>query len=331
MEQDFYSILGITDDEKSLEFKEFQKVLKSKYKKLAVQYHPDKNPDNKEAEEKFKQISEAYDTLSDQEKKQNYDFQQNMSNFTSFGDFFNFGVRKEKGSDIYINLNVTLEQIYKQIKIDIKYNKKYPCSHCKGTGEEDGVIHYCPVCNGKGFISEEHRHLHGIFASRTVCPHCQGSGRVIKNPCLYCHGEKMESKITSMEFQLRNTIFNGMQIAIQGQGNLPISKDGIPGDLIISFYIKEHEYFKIINNCLVREEEVDVVDCLLGCKIKVKTISGGERTLDIPELTKDNTQYSFYEDGMWGRPYIVVVKYKMPNKLTEKQQELLKEFKKETN
>ena len=90
MEQDFYSILGITDDEKSLEFKEFQKVLKSKYKKLAVQYHPDKNPDNKEAEEKFKQISEAYDTLSDQEKKQNYDFQQNMSNFTSFGDFFNF-------------------------------------------------------------------------------------------------------------------------------------------------------------------------------------------------------------------------------------------------
>lgn len=347
MAKNYYDILGITEEEKKLPNDEFKKILKKKYKPLALQFHPDKNPGNKEAEEKFKEVAEAYEILSDNEKRQKYDFEQTGGGFSAFSGFdmsdFGFGFnpfasgfgnhqqRVEKGSDIHLNLNVTLQDIYEGKNIDIKYDKKIPCSHCNGTGAEGGKVKRCPTCGGTGMVTRTEMRGNMHFMSQSPCPDCHGKGETYEKMCPHCHGSGFENNKTSLRMNIPKEAFDGAQMMMQGHGNLPRSKNGVPGNLIINFKVKPDDYFKVQNGAITHDEYIDVIDCLIGCNRKIKTISGKEYNINIPELTEEGKKFIFHEGGMWNKPYTVYVKYKLPKKLTDKQRELLNEFKKEIN
>ena len=247
MAKDFYEILEITEEEKKLPFEEFKKILKRNYKKLALKYHPDKNPGNKEAEEKFKEISEANDTLSDEKKKQEYDMRQQgfggFGGFSGFGgfDFNDFGFggfsrrqQVERGNDIYVNVDVTLEQVYKMDELNFKYTKKVPCGKCNGTGAEGGKITYCTHCGGTGMISETKVQGNTIYTTQKPCPHCYGTGKIIDKHCKDCNGTGFEKIKSDIKIKIPAGVYDGAQIMIEKNGDLPRSKNGIPGNLISS-------------------------------------------------------------------------------------------------
>jgi molecular chaperone DnaJ len=340
MAKNYYEILGVDENVKPDE-------LRKVYRKLSLQYHPDRNPDNKEAEEKFKEISEAYDVLSDEEKRKKYDFERKVGSngggfnpfggfgeggFGGFSDFFNgFGRRQqvEKGNDVYLNVNVSLEDIYNKKYVKISYNKHIPCHFCDGTGAEGGKVKTCTHCNGSGMISNTQVHGNTIYTSQSPCPTCHGQGKIIEKKCTHCNGNGFENTKAYFEFNIPEGAFDGANVMVEGKGDLPKSPNGIPGNLILIFHIKPHDYFKVTNDGLVHEEYVPISECLLGCKKTVKTIDGKSNVIDIPELTENGKRITFRDKGMWGKPYTVIVKYKLPKKLTDKQKELLKEFGKE--
>jgi molecular chaperone DnaJ len=319
--------------------------IKKSYKKLARQYHPDLNPNDKESEEKFREIVEAYETLSDEEKRKEYDWKQSVGSrgfdsfgFSNFGDFsgfggfegFNFSKRVERGDDIHVDVDVTIEEIYHKKEITFKYSKKIPCKKCNGNGAEDNSIRTCPVCNGKGSVIETHVSGNTIYQTQHHCYHCNGKGTIIDNPCKECNGSGFEVEETTGKLTLKN-LYDNSTIRIQGKGSYPKDKNGISGDLYVTFHIKKDDYFTIENGYLVRYEEVAIEDCLLGCERIVRTVNGDEKTIILEELTENNKQFIFNDCGMWNKPYIVVIKHKLPQSLTDKQKELLKEFKNEQN
>lgn len=332
MKKNYYEILGV---DKSATADE----IKKKYRKLSLKYHPDKNPDNKEAEEKFKDIAEAYGVLSDNEKRQKYDLEQSgqfggfdgwdMFRNQGFSSFFNnFGrqQRVEHGNDVYVNVNVSLQDIFNGKTGKIKYTRHEPCHFCNGTGAENGKVKVCPTCNGKGVLSETKIQGNSMFTTQSVCPSCRGKGNIAEKNCTHCNGNGLEANKATIEFKIPNEAFDGATMLMSGYGDLPRTSNGIPGNLIITFHIAPDNYYRVVNNNLVHDEFVPLVDCLLGCKRTIKTIDGQERTIDIPELTEDGKSFVFNDVGMWGKPYTVFIKHQMPTKLTKKQKDLLKEF-----
>lgn len=334
--KNYYDILGVdknvTDDE-----------LKRVYKKLALLFHPDRNPDDKDAEEKFKDIAEAYSVLSDKDKRKQYDLEQSMKNgsfnpFAGFGggfsDFFGgFGKQRtfERGNDVYINVDVTLQDIYNSNKIKVKYNKNVPCHFCNGTGSESGKTKTCHICNGTGMISRTQVNGNIMYTTQSPCSECHGTGQIIEKHCASCNGSGFEKNESIIEFNVPNNVFENAKMPLNGYGDLPKSKNGFPGDLIINFHIKQDEYFKVSNGNLLHIEYVPFTECLLGSKRTIKTINGKELKIDIPELTEHGKKYVFEEYGMWGKPYTVIVRYELPKKLTKKQKQLLEKFEKENN
>ena len=336
MEKNYYEILGV--DKKAT-----QDEIKKSYRKLSIKYHPDKNPGNKEAEDKFKEIAEAYSVLSNKEKREEYDFKQDLkmnggfdpfANFRNSGhysDFFSgFGGRQqqtiERGGDVYVNVNVSLKDIYNNKNGKINYTKHIPCHHCNGTGAEDGKVKICPNCNGQGIIRDTKIQGNTMFTTQHICPTCQGNGKIAEKKCKHCNGKGLETTKTSVEFQIPSEVFDGASMLMEGYGDLPKTSNGIPGNLIVVFHITQDNYFRVSNKNLVHDEYVPISDCLLGCKRTIKTIDGKERVIDIPELTEDGKTFTFNDVGMWGKPYTVFIKYKMPEKLSEKQKDLLKQF-----
>lgn len=337
MEKNYYEILGVDKNAT-------QEEIKKTYRKLSIKYHPDKNPGNKEAEEKFKEIAEAYSILSNEEKRKKYDFELEMktkggfnpfSNFHSgFGDFFSgFGRQQpiERGGDIYVNVNVSLQDIYNNKNGKINYTKHIPCHHCNGTGAENGNVKTCTVCHGRGIITETKTQGNTMFTTQHICPTCQGKGTIAEKLCKHCNGKGLETTKDSVEFKIPSEVFDGASMMMEGYGDLPKTSNGMPGNLIIVFHISPDDYFRVSNKNLVHDEFVPIADCLLGCKRTIKTIDGKERTIDIPELAIDGTRFTFNDVGMWGKPYTVFIKYKMPEKLNNKQKDLLKKFREETN
>lgn len=337
MAKNYYEILGVDSKATADE-------IKKAYRKLSIKYHPDKNPDNKEAEEKFKEIAEAYSVLSNEEKRKKYDWEQtigggenggdawDMFRNRGFSDFFNgFGRQQapiERGNDIYVNVNVSLQDIYNQKTGAIKYTKHVPCHFCNGTGAEDGKVKYCTTCNGTGVVSSTKVQGNTIFTSQSPCPTCGGRGKIPEKACAHCNGTGFEATKGNVEFTIPNGVFEGATMLMEGLGDLPKTSNGIPGNLIIVFHIHKDEYFRVSNGNLVHDEFVPFTECLLGCKRTIKTIDGKERTIEIPELTSDNTRYTFDDVGMWGKPYTVFIRYELPSKLTKKQKDLLKELNK---
>lgn len=352
MEKDFYDILGLSEEEKSLQGKEFEKVLKDKYKKLALKWHPDKfstksEEERKNAEEKFKDISEAYNTLSDEKKRQQYDFQNGNfggGGFSPFGDddfadpfgFFRHANtnRVQKAESISIAITLTLKELYHGVEREVTYNRFVPCHHCNGSGSEDGKKEKCTYCNGTGVISQT-THFGNIQTIRsTPCTHCKGTGIKITKPCTKCGGSGTELQRITQTIKIEPGTLPGMKLVLEGGGSI---KDGyIPGDLIIKVLSDPNDRYKLNNQGDVIEEiEVPFIDAILGTDVTVEFLSGKKEKLKLKELTPDGFTYTYYNKGFprqslfnnGGTSHIMKVKYKYPSKLTSKQRELLKKIK----
>jgi molecular chaperone DnaJ len=357
--KDYYEILGITEEEKKLSQSEFEKVLKKKYRSSALKYHPDRwangsDEEKKDAEQKFKEVAEANEVLSDPQKRQMYDnggfnfngegfdpfemFRNMSSGFGGFDDMFNmFGNRRQrvnKGSNIQTQITITLEEAFKGGHHKVNITRQKPCVHCNGTGSADGKPSVCPHCNGSGMISKMQQMGPGSYQMiQSVCPHCKGSGKNIVTPCSKCKGTGIETETVIETINVPSGISDGMIINIPSMGNAP-QGGGVNGDLHVIVRVKSDPYFirpDEIN--LIHYDEVPFNECLLGFKKVYKTIDGGTVIVEAPELTPHGESFIFKGKGMPhpNNPnivgdYAVVINHKLPNKLTEEQKKKLKDF-----
>ena len=308
--RDYYEVLGVSKDASADE-------IKRAYRKMAIKYHPDKNPGNKEAEEKFKEAAEAYDVLSDTEKRQKYDqFGHSMGPqgfggaggfggggmsmediFSHFGDIFGgrfgggfsggFGggyseggrahPRTNKGTDLRVTVKVTLKDILNGVTKKLKIPRLVACEHCKGTGAKDGTaFKTCQRCHGSGYIRTVQQTFLGAMESETVCPDCNGEGKIISEPCQYCNGSGVEKKTEVVEFTIPAGVEDGMTLTLRGQGNAP-RHGGINGDLLI--VIQEEKDPNLIRdeNDLIYNLMLDFPTAALGGDAEVPTIEGRAR------------------------------------------------------
>lgn len=300
--RDFYEVLGVNRTAKVEE-------IKKAYRKLAIKYHPDKNPGNKEAEEKFKEIAEAYAILSDPEKRRRYDQfghagMQGHANYGfdfndfdladalrqfmeegfgfGFGDIFGGGGRgrshrrhvNRKGSDLQIKLRLTLEEIATGVTKKIKVKKKVPCPECNGTGSAKySRTVVCPVCHGSGEVRQVSRSLFGQFVNVTTCSRCNGEGQIIENPCHTCHGTGVIDGTKTIEVQIPAGVSTGNYISLKGEGNAGV-RGGQAGDLIVHIEELPHEYFQRQGDDVILVLPIAFTTAALGGMVEVPTLTG---------------------------------------------------------
>lgn len=305
--RDYYEVLGVAKTATPEE-------LKKAYRKLAIKYHPDKNPGNKEAEEKFKEAAEAYDVLSDPEKRQKYDqFGHNMGPqgfpggggfsaggftmediFSQFGDIFGghggfdmggFGSaaggrprkRQRRGDDLRITLKLTLEDIAKGVSKTLKLRAFAKCDHCNGTGAKDGTAFVtCPTCHGSGTVMRTQQTIFGMSQSAAVCPECNGDGKIIKENCTYCNGTGVQHKEQVVSFNIPAGVADGMTLTVKGKGNAPMH-GGVNGDLLVVIEEIKHPELIRDGNDVVYNLMLDFPTAALGGSVEVPTIGGRAR------------------------------------------------------
>ncbi len=342
----YYELLEISrDSDKS--------TIKKAYRKLAMKYHPDKNPGDQEAEEKFKAINEAYQVLSDDEKRSIYDrygkagleghgqggFSGGFNGFDDlssvfeemFGGFGGGGRRRSQQKTYKYNLDteitVTLEfnEAIFGTKKDIKYKYKKACSHCKGTGAKGGKLSVCPTCDGIGQVHMRQ----GFMTFAQTCPTCHGSGQSVKDKCTKCHGTGFDEVEESFGVDIPEGINSGNRIRVGGKGN--IAPDGSRGDLYLNIHVKDDKHFVRHEDNIYIEVPIFFTQIALGATIKVPGIRG-ELELNIPKGTKDKEQFTFRNEGVKnvnGRgkgDFIVQIKIQYPTSLTTEQKELLEQL-----
>ena len=350
--KDYYKILGVSKDAS-------QDEIKKSFRKLSLKFHPDRNPGNKKAEEKFKEIAEAYEVLSDPKKKEEYDnphseFDFKMSGGPDFGGMgmddilrhfgfggmdFDFGSprrepRNVKGTNIRITLKLTLEDAYNGVTKKIKYKRFEPCDHCGGSGKTDKTKEkICRTCGGTGFIFSQN----GFMSMQRTCPTCGGVGKQIENPCSHCQGHGIVQKVTETEIKLGKGLLDGMSVIIGGKGNFPPHGKGTVGDLIVQIQIVDYGKYEVDGNNLYFPIELNVIDAILGCDINVKTVDGRELTAKIPNGTSDGHKLRFRGYGIpkYGTnscgDIIGIVKIKIPSKVTDEEKEILQNLKEHEN
>ncbi|WP_290088870.1 molecular chaperone DnaJ [Paramuribaculum intestinale] len=305
--RDYYEVLGVAKTATPEE-------LKKAYRKLAIKYHPDKNPGDKEAEEKFKEAAEAYDVLSDPEKRQKYDqFGHNMGPqgfpgggfggghgftmediFSQFGDIFGghggfdmggFGSaaggrprkRQRRGDDLRITLKLSLEDIAKGISKTLKLKAFAKCDHCNGTGAKDGTAFVtCPTCHGSGTVMRTQQTIFGLSQSAAVCPECNGDGKIIKENCTYCNGTGVQHKEQVVSFNIPAGVADGMTLTVKGKGNAPMH-GGVNGDLLVVIEEIKHPELIRDGNDVVYNLMLDFPTAALGGSVDVPTIGGRAR------------------------------------------------------
>lgn len=301
--RDYYEVLGVSKTASADE-------IKKAYRKKAIQYHPDRNPGDKEAEEKFKEAAEAYDVLSNPDKRSRYDqFGHNMgpqgfggggfsgggmsmedifSHFgdifegTGFGGFGGFGGGRarrtvNRGSDLRINVKVTLKDVVKGVVKKFKINRYVACGHCHGTGAKDGTaFKTCATCHGTGTVTRIQQTFLGQMQSTSPCPDCHGEGKIISDPCTYCHGEGVERKEEIIEVKIPAGVSDGMTLKMEGKGNAA-RRGGVSGNLLIQ--ISEERDPELIRdeNDITYNLMLDFPTAVLGGKVEVPTVDGRAR------------------------------------------------------
>lgn len=347
--KDYYEILGVNRNVSDED-------LKRSYKKLALKYHPDRNPNNKEAEAKFKQINEAYSVLSDPQKRQQYDTFGTVDNMGGmdmnpddiFAQFmkmhrgFGFGFDDEpqervfKGRDKVVKVNVTLQEIYNNVTKDITYTVNRKCEKCNGSGSKTGKVWECPHCNGTGQIHNRQQFANFISDNITTCPYCGGLGKIVKDKCPNCNGSGVVETKETLKIQVPN-IYDTIQQSFihKGGGHTCENGLGVNGDLRFTFNIvKEDGYDIDPNNVLniIKTVKVPVFDCLLGTTLSVKNLDGKTHTITLSECTPNGKLYRISKKGFKVGRYIgdllIKIEQTMPNGLTDEQRKFLNKLKK---
>jgi len=344
-EKDYYKILGVKKNASKEE-------IKSAYKKLAKQYHPDVNKDSG-ATEKFKEISEAASVLGDDTKRTQYDqfgsdferkYHQDFSrNFSGsdfedmdFGDMFEmfFGggfsqgrSRRSSGRDMRYDMDITLEEVAEGVKKTISVEKQENCKQCEGRGGDD--FETCNECGGKGIKKVTQRTPFGIFQSSVTCKKCDGRGEIITNVCSECEGEGIIHKEKKLEVNIPAGVDSGAQLRLKGEGEAV--KNGTPGDLYIIIDVKKHKYFDREGDDILLDVPITITQAILGDTIEVPTLKS-KVDLKIPKGTQPDTIFRLKGKGISHLNHIgtgdelIKVQVHVPEKLTKRQEEIIREF-----
>ena len=298
--RDYYEVLEVPKTASAEE-------IKKAYRKKAIQYHPDKNPGDKEAEEKFKEAAEAYEVLSDPQKRQRYDQYghagmngmggfsgggMSMEDiFTHFGDIFSGagfdlgdffgggsgrssrGPRVRRGSDLRGRVSLTLEEIATGCEKKIKVRRLVECKDCHGTGSADGTTETCPTCKGSGRVTRAQRGIFGMMQMQTECETCGGEGRIIKNKCPKCGGQGVVRDEDVITVTIPAGVAGGMQLTVPGKGNAA-PHGGVPGDLLVLIEEEEHKDFIRQESDLIYNLLLDMPTAVLGGQVQIPTLTG---------------------------------------------------------
>ncbi len=341
--RDYYEVLGVGREANEQE-------IKSAYRRLAVQYHPDRNPGNHQAEEKFKEAAEAYSVLSDSNKRARYDrfghsgvgsatggfdpeifadFSDILGDFFGFGDIFG-GSRRQRnrasrGADLRYDLQISFDEAVRGLKTKIKIPRRETCPTCQGSGAQgkDGVA-TCPGCRGQGQV----RYQQGFFAISKTCSQCQGRGQIIRTPCSECHGAGHLKKEKTLELRIPAGVDEGARLRVAGEGESGLL-GGPPGDLFVVLFVEEHPFFKRKENDIYCDMPISFPQAALGGEVEVPTLDGKE-VLRIPEGTQSGTVFRLKNRGVTslngrgkGDQY-VSVRLITPSNLSKEQKELFR-------
>ena len=353
--QDFYEVLGVSKNAGADE-------IKKAYRKLAMQYHPDKNPGNKAAEDKFKLAAEAYEVLSNPEKKQRYDqfghagmgagggfnggggFSMDDI-FSQFGDIFGGGGfsgfsssggrggrRVNKGSNLRVKVKLTLEEIVHGVEKKIKVAKYVSCSSCHGSGAHKGSGHTtCSTCRGNGHVSRVTNTILGQMQTSSVCPTCGGEGQIITDKCKVCFGDGIVKDEEIISINIPAGVGDQMQLSVSGKGNAA-ARGGIPGDLIVVIEELEHDILKREGVNLFYDHYISFIDATLGTNIEVPTVEGKVK-VKIDAGTQSGKVLRLKSKGVpdingYGRGDLLVnINVWTPQKLTKEEEKLLHQLK----
>lgn len=350
---DYYETLGISRTATADE-------IRKAYRQAAIRWHPDKNPGDPKAEQKFKEVAEAFEVLNDPERKELYDrygheglkargysgphftsTEEIFSHFADifegsiFGDLFGAGLgsrarggnRAAYGADLRIEVPVTLEDVATGVERTVEFRRQQPCSKCNGRGSRSGESSTCSTCNGYGQVES----VQGFFRIRRVCPRCRGEGSVISDPCSACQGEGRSPAQREITVEVPPGVHTGNQMRIRGEGDVG-PRGGPSGDLLCVFRVKPHQLFQRNGDDLLCEVPVSFADAALGAKIEIPTLTGKAR-VSIPAGTQSGEVLRLRKQGLpsleGGSPgnLLVHVIVETPRKLTPRLRELLEEMK----
>jgi len=344
--RDYYEVLGVARQASDQE-------IKSAYRKLALQFHPDRNPGNKHAEESFKEAAEAYSVLSDSQKRAQYDrfghagvasaassgfggfdpnvfadFSDILGDLFGFGDMFGSrrgGTRVQRGADLRYDLDLSFEDAAFGTTTKIKVPRHETCAECDGSGAERGSgPTTCTTCNGYGQV----RFQQGFFAITRTCNQCHGSGQVIKNKCKVCRGEGRVVREKTLELKIPAGVDNGSKLRVSGEGDSG-GRGGPAGDLYVVLNVREHEFFERREHDLYCHIPITFPQAALGDRIAVPTLERDEEALSIPAGTQTGSIFRIKGRGISKRggsargDLYVTVNVAVPSKLTKEQKELL--------
>lgn len=363
--RDYYEILDVSKTAS-------QDEIKSSYRKLAMKFHPDRNPGDKQAEDNFKEAAEAYEILSDQNKRARYDQfgHQGMRNmggdfqgfsnvndiFSHFSDIFgggsifdeifgSGGTRRHsgrhkqpgiQGSDLKINLRMTLEEIAEGVEKTLKVKRFDKCEHCSGTGAKPGSLSaICTTCSGSGEVRQVSRSMFGQFINVSICPTCNGEGSVIKDKCPHCSGEGRVKTEATIKVNIPAGVSNGNYIPLRGQGNAGI-RGGHPGDLIVAIEEIPHKYFVRDEDDIIYDLTISLTDAVLGAEVEVPILTGSaklkiEAGIQAGKILRMRDKGIRHLNHSGRGDQLVHVNIYIPNKLNSKEKELFKELSKSEN